>query len=104
MKELILNKNKQIQYDLPECEITDKKYYGILNSIGYKGFILKESFDSSEFKILCINEITRGNSFGIQGKFSFVSLKETIKQAILSNCSVYEFETPQELFAWLAKE
>ena len=79
-------------------EVNPYKYYGIK---GYlcKGFITKEDFYGQKYKTLAANNVTEGNSWShITGE----SLRGIIEVLFFNGFDVFEFNTPSELFSWLA--
>lgn len=99
MTKIVLTKAKT--KPLNEANLT--KYYGFVDSDGQKGFITRENYDCGKFKVLGRKSLTNGNGYS---HFNDDSLAGCIKKIIEppSKMTVFEFDTPQELFAWLAKE
>lgn len=75
------------------------KYYGMINLLNRKGFITRDEFENGCFKFTSCDFLTNGNYYSKD-----ISLNSLILSFIKSNCKVYEFDTYQELFLWLAKE
>lgn len=70
-----------------------------------KGFIIRTSFYDSNgkntYKLMSVNNFTKGNAFDSFNGFSLPGLiKEILKNG---NFNVYEFDTPQALFKWLTE-
>jgi hypothetical protein len=78
------------------------KYYGITPLDRYaKGFITRELFDAGNFIVVVAKHMTNGNTWEIIGKSR--TLAECINKA-RKGFTVYEFDTPVELFKWLVDE
>ena len=98
MKQVISEK-QQLVVEVPK--VNSDKYYGCIqrNLISLKGFVVREAFDRGDFYLYANDKLTRGNTFC---SIRYPTLKQTIEKA-LRTMDVYEFDTPQELFQWLAK-
>lgn len=79
--------------------ISKNKYYGIVNKSNEKGFLVADNYGSDFYKAQCKNGINDGDHFGIPAL-----LKIKIENLIESQFEIFEFDTPGELFAWLAKD
>lgn len=99
MTKIVLTKAKTKTLD--EADAT--KYYGFVGSSGQKGFITRQHYNCGEFKVLTCEGLTNGNGFS---HFNDNSLARCIKNIFESpfKKTVFEFDSAQELFAWLAKE
>lgn len=80
------------------AECSEQKYYG-LKTDQDKGFIIQERYKSGEFYAVCVESLTYHNSWN-----SNSNLNQLIRQLVKDGFKVYEFDTPEELFAWLAKK
>lgn len=99
MTKIVLTKGKTKSAD----QVDETKYYGFVTSLSEKGFITREHYKNGKFKALASGLLTNGNNFS---QFDNDSLTECIKNIIKSpfKKTVFEFDTAQELFAWLAKK
>lgn len=98
MTKIALTKGKTKSAD----QVDETKYYGFVTSLSEKGFITREHYKNGKFKVLASELLTNGNNFS---QFDDDSLKECVKKIIKSHKdTLFEFDTAQELFAWLAKE
>lgn len=85
--------------------VTADRYYGVqttttTTTTNSKGFVARKDFGCGEYRIHAINSLTEGNEWK---SFSKPILSDTITAVLKSEAfEVYEFETPQELMAWLA--
>ena len=104
MKTVVLNQDTNI---VEYKNVDDYKYYGAVKKAlpDGKGFIVRTVYGglngNKTYKLMSINYFTKGNSFE---SFDGYSLSGLI-QELLKNGSfdIYEFDTPQELFRWLAE-
>lgn len=83
--------------------VSSDKYYGVVSPISTKrkGFICRERYGSGRYNTICSNALTNHNYWdGYENE----SLAGLINQLKAGNFTVYEFDTPQELFAWLAEK
>jgi len=86
---------------IKDCDITivdTKKYYGILDSSGNRGFITKNGYKGNKFLTLSASDVTIGNGWGAENK----DLASLINILIERGLRVYEFDTPSELFLWVS--
>jgi hypothetical protein len=104
MKTVVLNQDTNI---VEVCNVDDYKYYGTVKKASpkEKGFIVRTLYGASNgrstYKLMSINYFTKGNSFEL---FDGYSLPGLIKELLKNNSfDIYEFDTPQELFRWLAE-
>ena len=83
--------------------VNPDKYYGIVPPvlIERRGFISRERYMGGKYNTLCRYGLTNHNHWD---GFENDSLAGLINQLRRGNCTVYEFDTPQELFAWLAEK
>ena len=81
-------------------DVVSNKYYGVF---GYKikGFITRESFDSGNFYVATSRNITNGNRFC---DYYGDNVNAVIEGLLSNNYEVYEFDTANDLFKWLAKD
>ena len=80
-------------------KVNPQKYYGIKRDVN-RGFITKEDFYGQKYKTLAANNVTLGNSWShIGGE----SLCDIISMLLNNGYDVLEFDTPSELFSWLAE-
>lgn len=87
-------------------DVNPAKYYGIQDNNKYKGLIHKNEYTKGNYKAYCRTLITNGNGFLIKCKDPPVTDDlQVFIGAFLDSGSytVYEFDTPQELFKWLAE-
>jgi hypothetical protein len=91
----------------PQEEVTWAKnanevfYYGVRID-GKKGLIVRESFKRGEFHVRCVDGLTYGNSWSFP---SNQNLSEVLTKILnFPNSKAFEFDTPQELFEWLAEK
>ena len=83
-------------------DISTNKYYGVLlDSTQAKGFITKTSFNSDCYALRCLSGLTQGNGWDNIGKDYNKIFSSFIKNIISLRHGVYEFNTPDELVAWL---
>jgi hypothetical protein len=86
--------------------VSPEKYYGVdygvVTYLKSKGFISRENYRSGEYLILCPEEITKGNGF--DSHRNFADLSKLIEKINESKFEVYEFDTWEELFAWLMEK
>ncbi len=81
--------------------VNNLKYYGIVSPFfPKKGFICRERYDSGKYNTICSNVLTNHNGWT---EYENASLAELINDLRRGGFPVYEFDTPQELFAWLAE-
>lgn len=79
------------------------KYYGV-ESAGIRGFITKkEYYRDGGFTIRAGRNITVGNCWEGRGE-EFDSLKDAISYWLNLKRKIYQFDTNNELFAWLAEK
>lgn len=84
----------------PPVFVSKEKYYGIAPPffLSRKGFICRERYDAGKYNAICRIELTNHNDW----EYSNDSLAALINDLRCENFTVYEFNTPQELFTWLA--
>lgn len=80
------------------------KYYGIEETERpLKGFLVRKEYRHPlGYKVMCVDNITEGNSF----PFLYSETLEEFKRKIIKEDPLfvaYEFQTSKELFEWLAK-
>lgn len=98
MKKVVI---KQVVAEVSIKDLSVKKYYGVKENLGIKGFITQSDFDTNRFVALCTDEVTRGNNWpAFDGCRSLKTLTEKL---IKAKFEVYEFETYKELFKWLSE-
>jgi hypothetical protein len=98
MKEVITVKTKL--KTIEASKVSPIKYYGVLNTVGDRGFITRSEFESGDYMVLCTREITDGNSYYT---ITTKSLSELVTSLVNSEVKVYEFGTYKELFKWLSE-
>lgn len=80
------------------------KYYGIAID-NERGFIARERWVEGRWKLYCSRSITNGNQWYYHdNKALDDSLINCMKFLLDKRFSVFEFETPQELFTWLVEK
>jgi hypothetical protein len=78
-----------------------EKYYGVETNLKIgKGFITREKYMEGDYIVLSRHLITASNGWSY---LYSPSLKALINTCIIERFSVYEFDTPQELFKWLSE-
>ena len=87
---------KDINSDL----LTTNKYYGIKAFDGQTGFISQEGYYTGKYIALCSNTLTHRNAWDLLAK---PELSKMIEGLLKRGFEVYEFDTPKELWSWLAK-
>jgi len=104
MKTVVLKQETNI---VEASNVDDNKYYGTVKKASPegKGFIVRtlygDSNGRSTYKLMSINYFTKGNSFeSFDGYSLFGLIKELLKN---NSFDIYEFDTPKELFKWLAE-
>jgi|LakMenEpi03Aug12_release.lakeMendotaPanAssembly.Ray.scaffolds.fasta_scaffold358080_2 hypothetical protein len=80
-------------------DVSRNKYYGVITPQNNKGFITRLNYNSGPYISLCCNDITCGNYFY---NVNSESLSIHINNIICNGNTVYEFDTNEELFKWLA--
>lgn len=95
MKKVVLEENDVVYLS----EVSELKYYGVFFD-NQKSFITKRNYFDGDYSAFLCMSVTKGNSY--DGHDS-CSLKETINSLISSSFIIYEFDTPKELFTWLAE-
>lgn len=96
MKQVILDKPNKTA-SVSEC--CESLYYGV-NMGPEKGFIRSTYWGSSTFKLYSLDAFTRSNSWSDH----VGGLQKVIEGYLNDDYQIYEFQTPQELMAWLAEE
>ncbi len=83
--------------------VSNDKYYGIIQPFftTKKGFICREKYDSGKYNTICSNVLTNHNYWDGYENDSLAGLINNLRSG---DFTVYEFDTPQELFAWLAEK
>ena len=91
---------KEIQGDVVYSEdISWRKYYGV-NRCDICGFITRDEYGSGSFRVMCSSSIIGGNNFP---SLRSATLLGTVNELLNGKFEVYEFDTPSELFIWLAE-
>lgn len=83
-------------------QVSEGKYYGV--NINYKSFIQQEGYCSGNFILKSSNKLTIGNYYDGQTYTGHKTINSLISSILSRGYEVYEFDTPEELFAWLAKK
>ncbi len=100
MKQVINEIPQDYVYSGKACK---SKYYGIQSRLNGKGFILRADYgDDQLYTNRSIQGLTYGNSWPTIPASS--NIQQYIKNLIEGSFKVFEFETPQELFLWLAEK
>jgi len=83
-------------------EVSLSKFYGVFrsrnNRIEDRNFIQREEYDTGNFRLRCIFELTNGNGHPC---WKNENLKKLIYELITNGWSVLEFGSAKELFDWL---
>lgn len=93
MKKVVLDVPGDIT---PVSNVSNKKYY----AFKIANFVGTITLKSGMYYCLCADQLTSGND--ISG-FKNICLDAMIKDIVQEGFHVFEFETPKELFAWLAE-
>lgn len=98
MKKVILSKDEsKIMIE----DVSAKKFYGVEVNERF-GFIARQDYGKGLFVVFCgASELTAGNNWDY---FSSDDLKVTIAALVNDKNLVFEFETGNELFTWLAEK
>jgi hypothetical protein len=80
-------------------EVSDDKYYGMINALGNKGFVVRANFEAGYYRMMSVEGFTNGNSYS-----SNYNLTTLISKFTSDGCKVFEFDTYQELFKWLIED
>ena len=83
-------------------KVSQKKYYGVVNCRGDKGFIIKPIHGLEDYRIICVDWMNLGNYF--LNTTNCPTLIALINSAMRLNFDVYEFETYQALLQWLLQD
>ena len=75
------------------------KCYGVKSDWGQTGFIIQSKHRQGDFHIVCSNGLTRHNNWDL---LADKALSKTIENLLAKDFQVYEFDTPQEMYSWLA--
>lgn len=98
---------KQVIENKPEAtttfckDVNGRKYYGVNPTYNQKGFIIQEKYREGLFSAVSGDGLTRRNGWDLIKSSS--SLPQYIENLIKADFKVFEFDSPQELFAWLAE-
>lgn len=77
------------------------KYYGFVHdSDSTKGFVTREEWMRGPFVAAACSGVTQGNSYGSRREFGFETIHELMESC--SRLTFFQFDTHEELFAWLA--
>jgi len=89
------------QYKLSSNPI-EKKYYGVADGKYYSsvGFITRTNYYDGNFIVISNGGCTHGNGWDC---LKAPTLKKCVEEAVSRGFVVFEFETYQELFQWLAE-
>jgi hypothetical protein len=98
MKEVITVKTKL--KTIEASKVSPIKYYGVRDSVGDRGFITRSEYESGDYIVLCVEEVTEGNGYYTD---TTESLSELITSLVNLEFKVYEFDTYKELFKWLSE-
>ena len=99
MKKVVINP-PVVEPTVTLSEANPRKYYGILSLYEGKGFIKQEKFESGPYQGICSNGLTKGNAWGA---FQDTSLPGLFGKIFDRGYSIFEFDSPQELFKWLSE-
>ena len=85
-------------------EVTPDKYYGVRMHAKWSterevAFITQPSFRNGNYKTVAAHRLTVGNGYT---HYEDPSLSNLVSKLIDGECEVFEFDTPSELFRWLA--
>jgi hypothetical protein len=78
---------------------TTSKFYGVKALDGQTGFVKQASYCNGKFEAVCSNGLTRHNSWSL---LADKTLAKTVEKLLAQKFEVYEFDTPQEMYSWLA--
>lgn len=93
--------NRSMVPEIPHIVSSDK-YYGIVpHFTSRKGFICRERYNSGKYNTISSNALTNHNWWN---GFENESLAGLINELRNAGFTVYEFDTPEEMFAWLAQK
>lgn len=108
MKKQVVNSSDELKIHVDQCNDNDKDYaYGIYTHDGCKGFVTRESnlihpLMYPNYHVLWAKTVTNGNLIG-SVKVSDDTLQGLLKKMLrFGGWTVYQFGSPQELYAWLA--
>lgn len=80
-------------------DVSDVHYYGA-ELDGQRGFILRTTWGGAgPYHVLASRGLTMHNHFDAMAG---VTLRECVENLLADGNQVYEFDTPEELFKWLA--
>ncbi len=85
------------------CNLSDEKYYGIVNSCREKGFITRYNYKSGNYLASSFSKMTYGNRFIVSLNNDQKCLKNFIELLINMGFEVFEFDTYQKLLRWGAE-
>ena len=97
---------KQVQLTAPPLNITSidevlaKKYYGAKSKEGSTGFISQTEYMGGLYILIASRGLTYRNSWNLLCSHH---LGTAIKNLLKQEFEVYEFDTPKELYTWLAE-
>lgn len=77
--------------------VSPQKYYGVSYSDS-KGFVVRDEYENKNYRARLGRSLTKGNSWNHQSD----SLIVLIAAFLSDGYQVFEFNTYQELFRWLA--
>lgn len=107
MKVQLVRKNKEearptiLEVD-EKTTYAPEHFYGVVDKYDKtRGFIVREKYMKGEYRAICLESMTEGNTFIdlVSPDFSTV-----IHTALRLNFEVFQFDTAQELMAWLAEK
>ena len=95
---LILEENSNV---IPLKDVSRNSYIGVkhMSSPDVIGFVSRTSHNSGDFIVLFSSDITNGNNFEPYRNSKLSSLLKDISNFF----HVYVFDTPAELFLWVAE-
>lgn len=79
-------------------EVHPSLYYGVIRE-GEKAFVTRTGYLDGEYVLRCKSSVTRGNGYPC---FTSSSLRNLIEKVVSSGDPVFQFNTAEELFTWLA--
>lgn len=82
--------------------IDPEKYYGTFCDECGKGFVTRQDYEEGDYTILSVREVTKGNGFNQYNDILLFACLRNFLKAKKSR-KVFEFDTAQELFKWLAE-
>ena len=108
MKKQVVNASKELEVTVDQCTNDGKDFtYAVYTHDGCKGFVTRESnlfhpLLHPKYHVMWAKTVTHGNASG-SVKVSDDTLQGLLKRLLrFDEWTVYQFGSPQELYAWLA--